>query len=141
MKNRRIAWIAVQVAAVSTLFAALAWTAGRSVHAQDSDASIPVIGIVTAKPGKASALESLLRADFPLSLKDAGMLRYELNRSASDPNTFMFNERWTSQEALNAHLHSSHVGTLLQSLFPKGMEAGSDILAGPPSLQVFKLLK
>ena len=41
--------------------------------------------------------------------KEAGCISYDGHLSVSDPNQFVFVERWESRDALNAHARSDHM--------------------------------
>src|SRR4051794_16266106 len=71
--------------------------------------SIPVIAILSAKHGKEAELEALLIRMVESTHEEPGCQRYALHRSKSDPRTFVFIEKWTSDAALDAHLNSPHI--------------------------------
>jgi quinol monooxygenase YgiN len=75
---------------------------------------VVVVGAFTAEPGKeqeaAEAFEALVA---PTHAED-GCILYALHRGADDGRRFAFIERWSSREALDAHLASPHVAALLE---------------------------
>ncbi len=42
---------------------------------------------------------------------EGGCISYDLMASTSDPNAFVFVERWTGREALGAHFEADHLKT------------------------------
>lgn len=63
------------------------------------------------------AVKSEQRADFlenartviAATVKEPGCLSYDLTSSITEPNGFVFVERWESREALGRHFESPHV--------------------------------
>ncbi len=51
-------------------------------------------------------------------MKDPGAVQYNLHRSASDPNEFLFYERYESEEAFAYHLSTEHFKTLAGTIDP-----------------------
>ncbi len=49
------------------------------------------------------------RALIGASLKEAGCQSYDLHSSITEPNCFVFVERWASREALAAHDETAHL--------------------------------
>ena len=72
---------------------------------------IYVIAELTAKPGKQAALIAGAKPCIAATVKENGCVFYDLNQSVTDPDSFTFVERWTSREALEAHLHTPHLAT------------------------------
>jgi quinol monooxygenase YgiN len=77
-----------------------------------------------AVPGRERELESELRALLVPTRKELGCLTYELHRDGEDPHRFMFYEKFESQAALDAHIHSPHFQKFLAY-----RAAGSDPVA------------
>jgi quinol monooxygenase YgiN len=50
------------------------------------------------------------------NIADAGCVRYELCRDASDPLHFIMLEEWENQEALDAHMKSPHFTGLVPKM-------------------------
>ncbi len=70
---------------------------------------IVVVGSFTAEPGReAEALEALQALVEPTH-GEAGCILYALHQGQDDPRRLAFVERWSSKEALEAHLASPHV--------------------------------
>ncbi len=83
-----------------------------------------------AKPGREKDLENALRAVTGPTHAEEGCLRYAVHRATDDPGSFLIVERWTSMEALNAHLKSPHV----QELFAKAPE----LVVAPAEILTFE---
>lgn len=73
--------------------------------------SITVIATLTAKPGGETEIRNALRSLAAPSLAEKGCLLYELYASATDPTVFVTIERWTDQDALEAHWKTGHVAS------------------------------
>lgn len=89
---------------------------------------VVVVATFTAKPGMGDALEPGLRAPVEPTHAEEGCLLYALHRGAHDPDTFVFIERWSSAEALHAHIGQPWV---------TGLSALEPLLAGPPRVELF----
>lgn len=60
--------------------------------------------VLTAKDSSSlPELRELLQLQAQLSLQEPGCLRFEVYESRSVPGTFILNERWESQQALDVH--------------------------------------
>jgi quinol monooxygenase YgiN len=72
-------------------------------------ADLPVVAVITAKPGSEKQVEEALNALIEPTRAEAGCVSYNLFVSAADPATFITVETWRSQADLDAHLQSAHV--------------------------------
>jgi quinol monooxygenase YgiN len=72
-------------------------------------ADLPVVAVITAKPGSEKQVEEALNALIEPTRAEAGCISYNLFVSAADPATFITVETWGSQADLDAHLQSPHV--------------------------------
>ncbi len=79
-------------------------------------AEINVVAVLKAKAGKESAVGDALKNALPPSRKDAGCIRYDLFVAQGAPGTFVMLETWASQEDLNAHMSSPHLGAAFASV-------------------------
>lgn len=69
---------------------------------------IYVVATVTVKvEHRADFLENA-RALISATLREPGCKSYDLNSSITEPNCFVFVERWETREALAAHMQTSH---------------------------------
>jgi quinol monooxygenase YgiN len=85
---------------------------------------IHVVAVITGKPGTGNTIEPLLVALAEGTHTESGCLLYSLQRGAENPDQFTTVEKWTSGEALAAHMQSAHVQTALG--------AAGGYLAEPP---------
>ncbi len=77
---------------------------------------IRVVATIVAKPEfKAQVTEALLEVIEP-SRQEVSCLQYELHRDLDKEGTFVFYERWKSEEALNQHNNTSHFQHFAASL-------------------------
>lgn len=90
--------------------------------------SLTVVAIAHAKLGKEAVLEKALREAIAPTHTEAGCLLYALHRDAQDPGTFVFVEKWTTKEALDAHLGSAHIAALFAKV--------PDLVEGEPRILV-----
>jgi quinol monooxygenase YgiN len=69
-----------------------------------------------AKPGRGQDLETALRAVVEPTHREPGCTRFALHRSVTDANVYLLVERWSSKQALEAHLGQPYLKTLLARL-------------------------
>ena len=67
------------------------------------------IATLIAKPGQQDALEQHLRALVEPTRAEAGCGQYDLHQDLANPLAFYMIERWSSDEALQAHDTSAHI--------------------------------
>jgi len=70
----------------------------------------------TVKKDKAEAFEAAFAEAIAATRKEKGCLTYELHRDAENPETFVLWERWSSLEALEAHMKTDHIAKLFKSI-------------------------
>ncbi len=88
---------------------------------------IVVVGSFTAQAGQESeALEAFRALVEPTHAED-GCILYALHQGAEDPRRLAFLERWSSREALDAHLASPHIQDVLARA-PQLFSDGGDIV-------------
>lgn len=85
-----------------------------------------VSAVITGKPGTGDRLAPLLEALAVGTHGETGCLLYSLQRGLENTDQFVTVEKWTSTDALAAHLQSEHVQTALGS--------AGDLLAGAPMI-------
>ena len=78
--------------------------------------AIRVVAILTAKAGKESQVEQILRACVQPSRTEDGCLSYVLNRCIEQAGRFVFVERWASHEAIARHRQMPHYTTMANAL-------------------------
>jgi len=78
--------------------------------------------IVTAKvklqEGKAEEFIEAVRAMQVKVLQDPGAIHYNLHRSTTDPNEFLFYERYEDEDAFDYHLSTDHLKALAAVIDP-----------------------
>jgi quinol monooxygenase YgiN len=89
-------------------------------------ADMPVVAVITAKPGSEKLVGEALSALVEPTRAEAGCVSYDLFVSAADPATFITVETWRSQAELDAHLQTPHVQQTLA--------AAGDHLAQTPGI-------
>jgi quinol monooxygenase YgiN len=72
---------------------------------------IYVVATLKAKPGKHADLIAGAKPCIAATLRETGCISYDLTQSITDPDTFVFVERWTTREALEAHFKTPHLAT------------------------------
>jgi quinol monooxygenase YgiN len=76
---------------------------------------IKVVALITAKPGKANEVKSLLDGLLDPTRVEDGCHEYVLHQKADDEHDFVMLEEWESQAHLDAHLKTPH----LEAAFPE----------------------
>ena len=74
--------------------------------------------VVATIPAQAEHVEDVRAALTTLveaTRQEEGCLSYDLFESAAAPGVFVTVERWTSQEALDAHMRTPHVAAAFQA--------------------------
>ena len=69
---------------------------------------IYVVATLTIHQGKADALLAAARPAIEETRKEQGCIAYDLHRSVTAPDTFVFVERWVTRENLAAHMQMPH---------------------------------
>ena len=72
-----------------------------------------VCAVITGVPGSGDRLELLLTDLAAASHAEQGCVLYSLQRGTENADRFVTVEKWTSKEALDAHLASEHVQVAL----------------------------
>ncbi len=93
-------------------------------------ADLDVIALLTAKSGSEDAVGAVLRDLVVATREEEGCLSYDLFESAATPGTFVTMERWRSQDDLDAHMQTEHVGV--------AFAAAGDHLAEAPAIHPLK---
>ncbi len=70
---------------------------------------IYVIATMTVHPEKRADFLENARTVIAATHREDGCIHYDLHSSITEPNTFVFVERWTTRDALEAHFGASHV--------------------------------
>jgi autoinducer 2-degrading protein len=103
----------------------------KAVKAALKDPSKPFTMMVhvKVKDGAGAKFEAAFAKAIIGTRKEKGNKAYDLNRSIKSPNEYIVYERWQDFAALQAHLKTPHIITLLSDI--------SDLLDGPPEAKAF----
>ena len=71
---------------------------------------IYVIATLHIHPEKRASFLEDARSVIAHTVKEEGCLSYDLTSSITEPNEFVFVERWASREALASHFDTPHLG-------------------------------
>lgn len=80
-----------------------------------SDA-LTLIATLKAKPGLGDELGALLKPLIAPTRQEPGCISYDLHRSSTDGNVWVFYENWRSRADLDAHLASPHLTAVVAEL-------------------------
>src|SRR3954462_13033350 len=75
--------------------------------------SIVLSVVMEAVQGREEDLAAQLKGLVAPTRSEPGCLSYELNISSEKPGTFLFNEKFADQAALDAHVKSAHFQSFL----------------------------
>ena len=70
-----------------------------------------VIATLIVKPEKRADFLENARTMIAATRKEQGCERYDLTSSITEPNEFVFVEKWSTREALGAHFETAHMAT------------------------------
>ena len=70
--------------------------------------------VIEAAPGREADLAAMLSALLAPTRSEPGCISYELSKSTDKPETFLFYEKFASQDALDAHVASAHFQAFLR---------------------------
>jgi len=70
--------------------------------------SVKIVGVLTALPGKAEELQVLVLDVQAASRAETGNLRWDIWRDQSNPDRFVLDELYASQDDVAAHLATQH---------------------------------
>ena len=79
---------------------------------------IIVVAKIKAKAGDEAKVEKALRDVLPKVREEEGTLEYLLNRSQSDPTTFMVLEKYKDMDALMAHGSTPYLAEMFVEIAP-----------------------
>ena len=85
---------------------------------------------LAAKPGRGPAVVAAWRTAAAATRGEPGNTAYALHRDPGNPEKLVLWERWQSAAALESHMGTDYVTTLLETWAP--------LLAGPPKLTVLR---
>lgn len=131
--------LSMRVAAIVLVVGLAAEAAGQEkenpilaqVKASLKDPGKPFTMMVMArvKEGSEKQFETAFAKAIRGTRQEKGNRAYDLNRDAKMPSSYIVYERWLDLAALEHHLRTQHIQTLLAEI--------GDLLAGPPEVRVF----
>ncbi|MFO0969047.1 MAG: putative quinol monooxygenase [Gemmataceae bacterium] len=90
-----------------------------------------MVVIVTVKEGKGKEFEDAFAPALKETRKEKGNIAYDLNRDLKDAAKYYVYERWRSIAALETHMETPHIKTLLSKL--------ADLTTGAPETKFFAI--
>lgn len=69
---------------------------------------VRVVATLTAKPGFRDDVRAAVERIVEPSREEVGNIQYDLHEEADHPGTYVFFERWVSEEALKRHDKTEH---------------------------------
>ncbi|MBM6401554.1 putative quinol monooxygenase [Phycicoccus sonneratiae] len=72
-----------------------------------------VVATIPAAPDRVEDIRAALETLVEATRREEGCLGYDLFESASAPGVFVTVERWTGQDALDAHLGTPHIAAAM----------------------------
>ena len=80
--------------------------------------AIRLLAFLEAKEGKETELERILLDLIPPTLRELGNIAYVPHKSVENPRSFMFDELWKNEKALEEHFEQPHMINLIEKLNP-----------------------
>ena len=85
---------------------AVSFSSAQDVKSNQSEAKAFITATMHAKPGMRDELRKKLLERAQHGRSEAGCIRFDVLTQSDDPDTFLLNEAWISDEALDAHFKS-----------------------------------
>src|SRR5947199_5858070 len=95
---------------------------------KDPDKPFTLLITLKVKEGEEKKLEEVFAKAVKATRKEKGCITYDLSHDTGDASRYLVYERWTSVEALKAHLETAHIKALLAAL--------PELLVGAPEPRV-----
>lgn len=80
---------------------------------------VRVVAVAVAKTEYREDVSRLVKALVSPTRKESGNQQYDLHTVKDEPGTYVFFERWESQQALEQHMKSVHFQTIGKELSEK----------------------
>jgi quinol monooxygenase YgiN len=77
---------------------------------------VVVVGRVRTDADRRAELIRIGQAVASASREEPGCISYQLCQDTEDEDTFVFVEKWESEEALEAHFGTSHIATFMAAV-------------------------
>jgi quinol monooxygenase YgiN len=98
-------------------------------NVSDPKKPFTMVVMVKVQEGQGKSFEKLFQPAIQATRKEKGCIAYDLNRDLKDATKYYVYERWKSIAALEQHMETEHIKTLLSKL--------PEVLAGPPEAMFF----
>ena len=92
-----------------------------------------ILGKGVVRPDKRDEFIAAAREQIVETRKEPGCIAYDFYESQTEPNTFVFNERWKSREAIDAHFQTAHIRKFMAVL--------PACVAEPPVVELVEVAK
>ncbi|MBJ7556415.1 putative quinol monooxygenase [Marinomonas spartinae] len=73
-----------------------------------------LVANITAHSGKGAALKKALEALLKPTRAEDGCLQYDLHQSNTNPDGFVYFERWANRDVWLEHMKTDHIKTFLE---------------------------
>jgi quinol monooxygenase YgiN len=97
-------------------------------HLTDGTKPFTLVVIVKVKEGAGEKFETAFAKALTATRKEKGCITYDLNRDSKDAQHYVVYERWKSLAALDRHMKTEHIKTLLEAL--------PELTTGAPELKI-----
>ncbi len=87
-----------------------------------------VVATIPAKPGSEDVIREALSSLVTATRAEEGCVSYDLYESSAAPGTFVTVEVWRSQDDLDAHMRSPHLG---EAFAAAGEHLGGEVAIHP----------
>ncbi|MDH4280009.1 MAG: antibiotic biosynthesis monooxygenase [Acidimicrobiia bacterium] len=77
---------------------------------------LPVVATIPATAEGTETVRSALETLVDASRQEEGCISYDVYESASAPGMFVTVERWTGQDAMDAHMSTPHVAAAIAAV-------------------------
>jgi quinol monooxygenase YgiN len=91
---------------------------------------IRVLAYFYAKAGRSEELEKVLLSLVEPTRNEAGNIAYILHRNENNSSYFVFDEIWTSKDALSHHLKMPYITSLSKRI--------ENLVEGEPKIELFR---
>src|ERR1044071_8270896 len=89
-----------------TILIAVSFSSAQDVKSNQSEAKVFITATMHAKPGMRDELQRKLLERAQHGRSESGCIRFDVLTQTDDPDTFLLNEAWASDEAVDAHFKS-----------------------------------
>lgn len=74
-----------------------------------------LVANITAYSGKGAALKKALEALLVPTRAEVGCLQYDLHQNNTNPDAFVYFERWADRDVWQDHMKTDHINTFLET--------------------------